>query len=85
MQKLQVFGPARLKGQIKISGSKNASLPILAATLLSDKFIVINIVQNQEFFNVRYQIKPFMLWIWISVILISFGGLVSFIKKEYEK
>ena len=39
MQKLQVFGPARLKGQIKISGSKNASLPILAATLLSDKLI----------------------------------------------
>ena len=57
----------------------------IKTTLLSDKFIVINIVQNQEFFNVRYQVKPFMLWIWISVILISFGGLVSFIKKEYEK
>jgi len=57
----------------------------IKTTLLSDKFIVINIVQNQEFFNVRYQVKPFMLWIWISVILISVGGLVSFVKKEYEK
>ena len=57
----------------------------IKTTLLSDKFMVINIVQNQEFFNVRYQVKPFMLWIWISVILISFGGLVSFVKKEYEK
>jgi cytochrome c-type biogenesis protein CcmF len=47
--------------------------------------MVINIVQNQEFFNVRYQVKPFMLWIWISVILISFGGLMSFLKKGYEK
>ena len=47
--------------------------------------MVINIVQNQDFFNVRYQVKPFMLWIWISVILISVGGLISFIKKEYEK
>jgi UDP-N-acetylglucosamine 1-carboxyvinyltransferase len=37
MQKLEVFGGNKLKGQIKISGSKNASLPILAATLLSDK------------------------------------------------
>ena len=37
MQKLEVFGANRLKGQIKISGSKNASLPILAATLLSNK------------------------------------------------
>ncbi|WP_435096563.1 heme lyase CcmF/NrfE family subunit [Candidatus Pelagibacter bacterium nBUS_27] len=57
----------------------------IKTTLLSDKFIVINMVQNQDFFNVRYQVKPFMLWIWLSVILISFGGLVSFVKKEYEK
>jgi UDP-N-acetylglucosamine 1-carboxyvinyltransferase len=39
MKKLEVFGAAKLKGQIKISGSKNASLPILAATLLTDKRI----------------------------------------------
>ena len=39
MQKLEVFGANKLKGQIKISGSKNASLPILAATLLSKKKI----------------------------------------------
>ena len=54
----------------------------IKTTLLSDKFIVINIVQNQDYFNVRYQVKPFMLWIWISVIVISFGGLLSFFKKE---
>ena len=39
MKKLEVFGAAKLKGKIRISGSKNASLPILAATLLSDKKI----------------------------------------------
>ena len=39
MQKLEVFGASKLKGQIKISGSKKASLPILAATLLSKKKI----------------------------------------------
>ena len=54
----------------------------IKTTLMSDKFIVINLVQNQDFFNVRYQVKPFMLWIWISVILISFGGLISFLKKR---
>jgi UDP-N-acetylglucosamine 1-carboxyvinyltransferase len=42
MQKLEVFGANKLKGQIKISGSKNASLPILAATLLSKKKIYLN-------------------------------------------
>ena len=41
MQKLEVFGASKLKGQIKISGSKNASLPILAATLLSNKKIIL--------------------------------------------
>ena len=39
MKKLEVFGAAKLKGQIRVSGSKNASLPILVATLLSDKKI----------------------------------------------
>ena len=39
MQKLEVLGANKLKGQIKISGSKNASLPILASTLLSNKKI----------------------------------------------
>ncbi len=42
MQKLEVFGAKKLKGQINISGSKNASLPILAATLLSDKKVYLN-------------------------------------------
>tara|TARA_B100001093_G_scaffold493320_2_gene535382 strand:- start:1897 stop:3147 length:1251 start_codon:yes stop_codon:yes gene_type:complete len=37
MEKLEVFGVNKLKGHIKISGSKNAALPILAATLLSNK------------------------------------------------
>ena len=42
MQKLEVFGANKLKGQIKISGSKNASLPILAATLLSSNKLYLN-------------------------------------------
>ena len=35
MQKLEVLGGKKLKGRIQISGSKNATLPILAATILS--------------------------------------------------
>ncbi len=37
MEKLSVIGGKKLIGSIKISGSKNSSLPILAATLLSNK------------------------------------------------
>ena len=46
MQKLEVFGANKLKGQIKISGSKNSSLPILAASLLSKKKIVLKNLQK---------------------------------------
>ena len=56
----------------------------IKTNLLEDKFMTMNVVQNQEYFNIRYQEKPFMVWIWFSVILISFGGLISFFKKRYE-
>ena len=36
MQRLIIKGKKKLKGKIKISGSKNATLPILAATILSN-------------------------------------------------
>ena len=57
----------------------------IKTTFFTDKFITMNTVQNEEYFNIRYQVKPFMLWIWISVLLISLGGLVSLFKKKYEK
>ena len=50
--------------------------------LFNDKFMTMNIVQNQEYFNIRYQIKPFMIWIWLSVILITFGGITSLFKRR---
>ena len=42
MEKLFVNGKRILKGTVKISGSKNATLPILAASILSNKKIEIN-------------------------------------------
>ena len=43
-----------------------------------------NLVQNKEYFNIRYQVKPFMIWIWFSVLLISYGGIISLFKVRYE-
>ena len=57
----------------------------IKTTLFTDKFITMNSVQNEKYFNIRYQVKPFMFWIWISVLLISLGGLISLFKKKYEK
>ena len=41
MDKFLITGPCKIKGQVSISGSKNAALPILASTLLFDKPVVI--------------------------------------------
>ncbi|MDB9819017.1 heme lyase CcmF/NrfE family subunit [Candidatus Pelagibacter sp.] len=54
----------------------------IKTTLLEDKFLVMNLVKGNEFFNIRYQVKPFMVWIWISVLLLSLGGLMSLFKRK---
>ena len=39
MEKLKIIGGSKLSGSISCSGAKNAALPMLAATILSDKAI----------------------------------------------
>ena len=57
----------------------------IKTSILNDKFLVMSHVKGNEYFNIRYQVKPFMIWIWTSVLLISFGGLMSLFKKKNEK
>ena len=57
----------------------------IKTTLFEDKFLVMNIVKSDDYFNIRYQVKPFMVWIWISVLILSLGGLMGLYKKKYEK
>ena len=70
MQKLEVFGTNKLKGQIDISGSKNASLPVLAATLLSDKKIYLRNLPKVK--DIETMIN----------LLKSLGSKVKFVKKN---
>jgi UDP-N-acetylglucosamine 1-carboxyvinyltransferase len=51
MQKLLINGKKELSGKISISGSKNASLPILAATILSDQVKLKNIPLVKDIFT----------------------------------
>lgn len=41
MDKLRILGPTRLEGTISASGAKNAALPILTASLLTDEPVVL--------------------------------------------
>ena len=51
-------------------------------TVFSDNFLVFNILKDDGYYNVRYQHKPLMIWIWISTILISAGGILSILKRN---
>jgi|TARA_B100000902_G_scaffold373387_1_gene401285 UDP-N-acetylglucosamine 1-carboxyvinyltransferase len=72
MQKLEVFGGNNLKGIIKISGSKNASLPILAASLLSKKKIHIKNLPRVD--DVKTMVG----------LLQSLGSIIKFNKNEIK-
>ena len=50
--------------------------------IFKDRFLVINLVKENEYLNVRYQEKSFMIWIWISAIFISLGGFIGIFKKN---
>ena len=52
------------------------------STFFSDNFLVFSIIKNDGYFNVRYQYKPLMIWIWISVLLMSLGGVLSFLRED---
>lgn len=41
MKKFLIEGPCKVKGTVNISGSKNSALPILASTILFDKYVEI--------------------------------------------
>jgi len=70
MDKLEVFGARKLKGNVRISGSKNAALPILAATILSNKKIVLNNLPNVK--DIETIIK----------LLESIGSIVKYSKNK---
>ena len=69
MEKLIIKGRKKLNGKISISGSKNATLPILAASILAD--------------HVKIKNAPMVKDIFTMIDLLNFIGLkTKLIKKE---
>ena len=50
--------------------------------ILKDYYITMSNIDRSEYYNIKFQKKPFMLWIWISVFFISLGGLLRMFKNE---
>jgi cytochrome c-type biogenesis protein CcmF len=74
----------KLEPELRVYNQPNiiTSEADIKTTFLSDKFITMNTVQNEEYFNIRYQVKPFIFWIWFSVLLISLGGTMSLFNRK---
>ncbi|MFH1073863.1 MAG: UDP-N-acetylglucosamine 1-carboxyvinyltransferase [Candidatus Firestonebacteria bacterium] len=66
MDKFLIEGQVALKGKVKISGSKNAALPIIAATILTDKECVLKNIPRLNDTNV------------MNKLINSLGGKVAF-------
>ena len=57
MQKLLIKGKKELNGTIPISGSKNATLPILAASILASKVTLSNVPLVKDIFTMLELLK----------------------------
>ena len=53
----------------------------IKTNLISDNFLVFSLIKDEEIFNVRYQYKPFMVWIWLSTIILAIGGSLAVVRK----
>ena len=71
MQKLLIKGKKELKGNITISGSKNATLPILAASLLTSEIKLTNVPLVKDIFTM--------------IELLKFIGVEIKVKKKNKK
>ncbi len=50
--------------------------------LIKDYYITMSNVDRSDYYNIKFQKKPFMIWIWVSAIFISLGGFLRLFKNE---
>ena len=54
----------------------------IKTNLQQDLYLTMSNIDGSDFYNVKFQIKPFMLWIWFAAFLTASGGLLrTFLKK----
>ena len=82
MDKFSIEGPSRIKGKVKISGSKNSSLPILAATLLFNQPVIIKNLPNVKDINTMISLLKSL---GSKVILSKDGKIAKIHNKEKLK
>ena len=52
--------------------------------LSADTYLTMSNISRSDYYNIKFQNKPFMIWIWISAILIASGGFIRLIKIKIQ-
>ena len=50
----------------------------------SDLYLTMSNVSRSDYYNIKFQNKPFMIWIWISALMIALGGFMQLTLKKNE-
>ncbi len=56
----------------------------IKSNFFSDSYLTMSNISDSDIFNIKFQKKPFMNFIWLSVLLISLGGLLNFFNKKRQ-
>ena len=56
----------------------------IKSNLLSDTYVTMSNISRSDFYNIKFQKKPFMNLIWFSTILIAFGGLIKMLGRRVK-
>jgi len=56
----------------------------IKSKITSDFYLTMSNVARSEYYNIKFQNKPFMIWIWISAFIIALGGFVQLVLKKNE-
>ena len=82
MDVIEIFGGKPLKGKIRISGSKNSALPILASTLLTNSTVrLTNIPSLSDIFSMIDLLKSLNVTILKkkNMLRLKYGNEISFL------
>ena len=52
----------------------------IRTSILKDYYLTMSNIDRSDYYNIKFQKKPLMIWIWISVIMIAFGGFLRLLK-----
>ena len=48
----------------------------ITTSVLKDYYLTMSNIDRSDYYNIKFQKKPLMIWIWISVIMITIGGFL---------